>query len=199
MICAIVLAAGKSRRMGVQKLMLPIAGHPVIVRIVDAVAACPSIADIIVVTGSGGAPLREVLSGANRTRFVDNPDPDGDMLSSVRCGVRTVPHACTGVLVVLGDQPGLTPRLIADLLAASRDYPAAIIVPSDGARRGHPLLFPAAYCAEVLTNFDGIGLRGLLAAHPETVREVPIGSSDPCILADIDTPEDYDRIRRRLE
>lgn len=195
--CAVVLAAGRSRRMGVQKLLLPVAGQAIIVRIVDALAACPAIDRILLVTGRDAPALRECLDG-RPVRFVENPDPEGDMLSSVRCGLRAVPEPCAGALIVLGDQPGLSPPLVADLMAAAGDPPDAIVVPTDGTRRGHPVFVPMRYRDEICTRFDGVGLRGLLAAHAGAIREVLIPDSDRCLLDDIDTPEDYERIRRQL-
>ena len=135
MICAVVLAAGNSRRMGTQKLLLPVAGQPAIARIVDAVTACTEIAMVIVVTGRDGPAVREALT-QHDVHLVENPDHEGDMLSSVRCGLRELPATCTGVLVVLGDQPGITPALIASLLSPQRDASASIVVPTTANGRG---------------------------------------------------------------
>lgn len=194
MISAIVLAAGNSRRMGAQKLLLPIAGRPVIARIVDTVLACPDVDAVIVVTGRDGPAVREAISGRD-ARCVENPDLGGDMLSSVRIGVRAAAASHSdGFLLVLGDQPGITPALVSTLLTARHSRATeSILVPSAAGRRGHPVYVPAMYRDAILTRFDGIGLRGLLAAFPGAVATVDLPDDQAECLHDMDTPEDYAR------
>ena len=105
MICAVVLAAGLSRRMGVQKLLLPFAGKTVIAHIVDQILAS-NIDDIYVVVGHESERVRRELSERNVT-IVSNPDYESGMLSSVRCGLAALPEECRAVLVALGDQPSI--------------------------------------------------------------------------------------------
>src|SRR5262245_18831151 len=104
MISAIVLAAGRSVRMGQQKLLLPIGDKPMIAGIVDEVLRSP-IDTITLVVGPDSTPVRDVVQGGNRAAstasrivFITNSDPTGDMLSSVRCGLRALPPDCEGVL-----------------------------------------------------------------------------------------------------
>ena len=192
MICAIVLAAGRSVRMGTQKLLLPLAGKPLIARVVDEVLRSP-VDEILVVTGVDGARISQALAG-RRVRFVANPAPEGDMLSSVRCGLRVLPGPCRAVLVALGDQPWLTAELVAKLVEEFREDGRSIVVPIHGKRRGHPLLFSARFCEEVLYSFDGVGLRGVLEAHPVEISEVAVEAAHE--LDDVDTPADYHRLTR---
>lgn len=190
MVCAIILAAGRSRRMGVQKLLLPFGGRTVIGHIAEQIIR-GHIAQTIAVVCQDAAAVRQALSGLG-VAFVVNPDPDGDMLSSVRCGLRAMPPDAEALLVALGDQPAITAELVQQMVRAYR--PAAgggIVVPVHGGRRGHPILFSAAYRQEILTGYDQVGLRGLLQAHPQDVLELPAGS--PSVLADMDCPEDYSR------
>ncbi len=187
MICAIVLAAGRSDRMGTQKLLLPLGGQPVITRIVDELIRSP-LQQTIVVTGRDGEKIQQAVVGRAVT-FTTNPETEGDMLSSVRCGLRTLPATCEAVLVVLGDQPGITHELVAELVRTLRQTKKGIIVPTCEGSRGHPLLFAVRFCDEVLTCFDGEGLHALLTAHPEEVCELAV--STPSALEDMDTPEDY--------
>jgi molybdenum cofactor cytidylyltransferase len=194
MICAVVLAAGRSRRMGTQKLLLPVGGQPAIARVVDELLRA-RIDDVVVVIGADREPIAEALAG-RRVRFATNTDPEGEMLGSVRCGLSALPEACEEVLVVLGDHPGITAELIGRLVAAFRDGGRGIAVPTCGGRRGHPLLCSTRYRHEVMSRYDGVGLRGLLDAHPADVLEVPIAA--PFVLDDMDTPEDYRRIAARF-
>ena len=195
MICAIVLAAGESRRMGSQKLLLPFGATTVIGRVVDQLLQ--SVIDkIFVVTGHNADKIAEELS-ARAVAIVDNPDYPSGMLSSVRCGLRALPRECHGVMVALGDQPSITTNLIDDIIQACEANPKGIVVPVFQNRRGHPILFDAVYRDEILVRYDDVGLHGLLHAHPDDVLE--LAASDPSVLSDMDCPEDYQRELAGLE
>jgi molybdenum cofactor cytidylyltransferase len=194
MICAIVLAAGRSRRMRGQKLLLRFAGQTVIAHIVDEVSRSP-VGQILVVLRKDDQAVAAALAG-RRWSAAANPDPDGDMLSSVRCGLRALPRRCTGVLVILGDQPAVNSVLIGEMIRAYTDSGRGMVVPVYAGQRGHPLLFATRYCEEILTGHDWVGLRGLLQAHPDDILELNVAM--PGILADMDQPQDYLRELRRL-
>jgi molybdenum cofactor cytidylyltransferase len=189
MICAIIPAAGQSRRMGTQKVLLPFAGQTVIGHIVDQILRSP-VAETVVVVRPGVPRLAAALAG-RRVTLVPNPDAGGDMLSSVRRGVRALPPDCEAVLVALGDQPSVTAGLVTCMIEAFRTSGRGIVVPVYGGRPGHPILFSARYCEEVLTRHDGVGLCGLRQAHSEDVFEMSV--ADPSVLIDVDHPEDYRR------
>jgi molybdenum cofactor cytidylyltransferase len=192
--CAIVLAAGRSRRMGAPKLVLPFAGSTVVARVVDAMLGAPVDA-VVVVIRPGDTRVRGALV-ARCVVFVENPEPEGDMLSSVRCGLRALPSAAEAVLVSPGDQPSLKPGLIREMLLAFRANDRGILVPVHRGRRGHPLVFAARFREELLTSHDGTGLRGLLQTHPADVLEWP--TPDAVVLEDLDTPDDYRKAMRDL-
>jgi molybdenum cofactor cytidylyltransferase len=187
MICAIVLAAGRSQRMGTQKLLLPFAGSTVLARVADAFLGAP-VDRVFVVVRPPAQELRGAL-GSRPVFFVENPAPAGDMLSSVRCGLLALPAAAKTVLVSPADQPSLTSGLVRQMLEAYQASGRSLLVPVRHGRRGHPLLFAARFCDELLTSYDGIGLRGLLQAHAAELAEWP--SQDPAVLEDLDTPADY--------
>ena len=126
--CAIVLAAGRSRRMGTQKLLLPVGDTTVIDRIADQLLES-RIDTVTVVVGHDRERVKAALSGL-RVSFVTNPDPEGDMLSSVRCGLRSLSPACEAVLVALGDQPGITAALVDAMVEAYDGQTAPIVVPA---------------------------------------------------------------------
>jgi len=191
MICAIVLAAGRSRRMGRQKLLLPFAESTVLARMTNAFLKAP-VDRLLVVVPPNANDLRAALAD-QPVQFVENPDPAGEMLSSVRCGVRALPAAAKIVAVSPGDQPALQPSLVRELLAAFKTIGSGILVPVYHGRRGHPLLFSAGYAAEILTSSEGIGLRGLLKAHPDDVSEFTVANA--AVLQDLDTPADYQSAR----
>jgi molybdenum cofactor cytidylyltransferase len=193
MICAIVLAAGQSRRMGTQKLLLPLGDRPVIVHVVDALH-CSPIDQTLVVLAPDALELRQTLAPMP-VRLIVNPTVEGDMLSSVRSGLRALPPDCAAVLVALGDQPGLAPSLVTRMIHEFGLHPRRIVVPTHAARRGHPILFSVSYREEILTQFDDRGLRGLLDTHPGDVLEIE--APDATILEDLDRPEDYARMVSR--
>jgi len=192
--CAIILAAGRSRRMGVQKLLLPFGGRTVIGRIAGEILRSP-VDQVFVVVGQDAARIADALDG-QRVVLVTNPDPDGEMLSSVRCGLRVVPDDCEAVLVALGDQPTVTADLVGRMLQAFRASGRGIVVPVYGGRPGHPILFSTRYRQEVLTRYDQVGLCGLRQAHPDDVLELCVTS--PSVLGDMDCPEDYRRELAKL-
>jgi len=195
MICAVVLAAGLSRRMGVQKLLLPFAGKTVIAHLVDQILA-GAVDEVHVVVGHEVERVRRESSDRHVT-IVSNPDYESGMLSSVRCGLAAVPAECRAVLVALGDQPSLTPRLIDLMVRSFEETEKRILVPSYNGRRGHPVLFSHDYRDEILTRYDDVGLRGLLHAHPDDVFE--LGVSTSAVLSDMDYPEDYRRELRSID
>ena len=189
MICAIVLAAGRSSRMGVQKLLLPFAGKTVISHIVDQLLAS-TVDRVVVVTGHEPQRISEVLSG-KAVSIVHNADYDSGMLSSVRCGLLAIPKGCKAVLVAIGDQPSINTELVSLMIRSFDAGQKKILVPCYEGKRGHPLLFSSLYREEVLTRYDDVGLRGLLRAHPDEVFELT--ASTPSVLSDMDYPEDYRR------
>jgi molybdenum cofactor cytidylyltransferase len=191
---AIVLAAGMSRRMGTQKLLLPFAGTTLIRHVVGQVVAGPVGGTVVVVADAAG-PVAGAVSELP-VRLVTNPQPDADMLSSVRCGLRALPPECDAVLVAPGDHPAVTPDLIRRMSDQYVAHGADIVVPVFRGRRGHPLLFSSRFVGEILTGYDGVGLRGLLDAHPTEVVELAV--ADEGVVQDVDVPEDYRRALERI-
>jgi molybdenum cofactor cytidylyltransferase len=192
-IAAIILAAGRSRRMGTQKLLLPLGGQTIIENIVDQILA-GGVRPLIAVIGPEGSADSIAIAKALSNRpiaFVHNPDPEGEMLSSVRCGLRALPPDCEAALVALGDQPSITTQLVEYVLRAYRTQSRGIVRPMCGGKGGHPTLISARYFGEILNQHDGVGLRGLLEAHANDIDEVPVTDAD--MLADMDYPADYER------
>ena len=195
MICAVVLAAGLSRRMGVQKLLLPFAGKTVVDHIVDQILAS-AVDEVHVVVGHEGERVRRELSDRH-VSIVTNPDYESGMLSSTRCGLAALGQECRAVLVALGDQPSITSKLIDQMIESFETTEKQILVPFYDGRRGHPLLFSADYRDKILTRYDDVGLRGLLHAHPKEVFELSVSTSS--VLSDMDWPEDYQRELASIE
>ena len=189
MICAIVLAAGKSERMGSQKVLLPIGDSSVVATIVSHLARS-GVDRTLVVVGHDAARVESVLRDLP-VLVVVNTEYETGMLSSVRAGLSALPDECEAVLVALGDQPRISAENVDRLMEAFVSQEKGIVVPVHGGKRGHPLLFSMRYRSEILERYDDVGLRGLLSAHPEDVFELEVG--DASILEDMDTPRDYER------
>ncbi len=192
-IAAVVLAAGRSSRMGRPKLLLPLGGRSVIARVIDAVLAS-TVAPVAIVAGDEIELLKEALEGRTLT-WVRNPDPGAAMLDSVRRGLEALPSDWKAVVIVLGDQPGIDSEVIDRLADEFEAGSRGMVVPVHNGRRGHPILVAARYREEIFRDHDDLGLRGLLRAHPEDVQELE--TDRPSVLEDMDTPSDYRQWRER--
>jgi molybdenum cofactor cytidylyltransferase len=184
-LAAIVLAAGKSTRMGERnKLLMPLHGEPMIARTATAVAASPA-KPIIVVTGNDADAVKAALKNQPMT-FAHNPRYADGMSTSLHAGLAALPADADAVLICLGDMPAITPAAIGKLIAAFNPTEGrAIIVPTFQGKRGNPVLFARAYVDEMMHLEGDTGARALLSDHAEAVYEV---ETDAGVLADADTP-----------
>ena len=195
-IAAVVLAAGMSRRMGRPKALLPLAGLPLIVRVIGPILSVGSIDPIVVVTGHHAEQVMRAMDGCD-VGFAHNPDYEaGGMLSSVKTGVRAIPDECDAFFLVLGDQPLVqspTYRALLDrdmgLWPMHSGSHVPMLQPTFNTRRGHPILLSSDCIDDVLALPEDATLRDY--THRISKIEVPV--DDPGIHADIDTPHDYDR------
>ncbi len=173
--------------MGVQKLLLDYGGKSVISHIVEQLLG--SVTDeVYVVVGHDRDRVAEESRGVS---VVFNEDYKTGMLSSVRCGLRAIPETCRAVLVALGDQPTITSELVDEIVRAYDATKKGIVVPTYADRRGHPLIVSVRYRDRILTDYDDVGLRGLLREHPEDIFELAV--STPHVCLDMDEPSDYSR------
>ena len=189
MIQAIILAAGKSERMGRVKPLLPWGKQTLIEAIIVRVARSRA-KEVLIVLGAGRDDIEPVIAKYHVGR-VFNPDFGRGMLSSIQRGLEVVPRDARAVLFFLGDQPPPQPGMINRLIDAYEKTGKGIVLPVHSGRRGHPVLIDLKYRNEIGTLDPGIGLRQLMRNHPEDVLEVRTRS--PRILNDIDTPVDYER------
>jgi molybdenum cofactor cytidylyltransferase len=194
-IACIVLAAGRSTRMGAaNKLLADVGGRPMVRGVVEAVLASRA-RPILVVTGHQAASVETVLGGLD-VAFVDNSDYADGLSSSLKAGIRAVPAACDGALVLLGDMPQIAGAHLDRLIAAFAAEPGAtIVVPTRKGRRGNPVLWPRVHFAEMLQLDGDAGAKRLMAAHAGDVREVDLATD--AIFLDIDTPEALAELRER--
>lgn len=192
-IAALVLAAGQSRRMGTNKLLVDLDGVPLIARMVDAVLASAA-SPVLVVTGHQSEALRAALAGRDVT-FVANPDYAQGLSTSLRAGIAALSDDVEGAVVCLGDMPAVGTEVIAALIAGFEPAAGAeIIAPGHAGERGNPVLWGRRFFP-ALENLSGDrGGKPLFEAHPGACRIIAV--DEPGVLLDIDTPEALTRYRR---
>ena len=189
---ALVLAAGRSTRMGQKsKLLLPFGTSTVLGCVLDTVVSAP-IDRGYVVLGAWREAIEPIVR-SYPVSIVINPDFDRGMLSSVQAGFRALPSGEGAVFVVPGDHPAVSAAVFDRLLEVRAESGAGLVVPQFAGRGGHPLLVDLRFRAEIEALDPAIGLRGLLDLHPGSVKRVPL--EDAGIVLDIDTPDDYRKAR----
>jgi len=193
-VAAIVLAAGKSSRMGgPNKLLEHLRGKP-LVRIVAEQALTSKASPVVVVTGHMADEVKAVLKGLNVT-FAHNPQFATGLASSVKAGVAALPDGADGAVVCLGDMPMVDSSLIDRLIGAfAPDKGALIAVPVSEGRRGNPVLWSRRFFDELMTLEGDVGERHLIAKHGEAVAEV--AADGQSAFLDIDTPEALELARQ---
>lgn len=189
-VAAVVLAAGLSQRMGRLKPLLPFGDRPMLSRVLESLLAVVEASRCIVVTGHAAPEIRAAVADSGVT-FAHNSDyASGGMLSSVQSGVRALPTDTKAFFLVLGDQPMVAPETVGSLLRAWRAAPAsAIVLPLYGDRRGHPVLFASRCAAEIMTLPPDATLKTCVQRHAADTVQVAV--DDPAVIADVDTPDDY--------
>lgn len=191
---AIVLAAGLSTRMGRPKMLLPWGESTVLGRVVCTLHRA-GIAPILVVTGAFREEVETLLQALPcPTVRVHNPRfEDGEMLHSLITGVENLPGDLDAVLVALGDQPQIEGEVVKRILERFAQQHSKIIVPSYQMRRGHPWLVARDLWEELMTLALPRTLRDFLNAHQDEIDYLVVDT--PSVLQDLDTPEDYERLR----
>ncbi|MGB7921676.1 MAG: nucleotidyltransferase family protein [Pyrinomonadaceae bacterium] len=186
-IAAILLAAGRSRRMGAFKPLLTFGQSTVIESCINNLRE-GGVERIVVVTGHRGDQLRERLAHLPLS-FAVNEDAESEMSVSIARGVERLHDETEALFVALCDQPAVEPwvlRLLIDERAATG---ARLVVPEYEGRGGHPVLLDSDFREELMHLDPQRGLRELFDAHREEVRRVPVASA--YVARDMDTWEDY--------
>ncbi len=187
-VAGVVLAAGRSTRMGAMKMLADIDGQPMIRRTVET-ALAGGLSSVIVVTGHEAARVGEALRGLPVT-IIRNPDYLDGLSASLKAGIAAVPETNIGALVMLGDMPRVTVSDIKALVAHSDRE--AIVAPVHNGKRGNPVLWPRRYFAEIAKLSGDSGARSIMASARDAVIEVECGAG---VLIDADTEADLAAIR----
>jgi len=191
-IAAVVLAAGRSSRMGgTNKLVADLNGAPLVARTVDAVLASAA-RPVVVVTGHQAQEVRTAL-GERPVTFAHNPDFADGLSTSLRAGLAALPAEVDGALVCLGDMPMVGGAVIDRLIAAFNPAEGrAICVPVSHGKRGNPVLWDRRFFADMARISGDTGAKHLIGLNTEQVCEVPVDDSG--VLDDVDTPDGLARI-----
>jgi molybdenum cofactor cytidylyltransferase len=191
-IAALVLAAGQSSRMGGRnKLLQKVDGQPLLLHAVDAAEGSRA-RPVVVVTGHAQPEVAALLQGRHAWT-VHNPAYASGMASSLRAGLSALPGDVDGVVVLLGDMPGVDADTVDRLIDAfDPDRGAAIVAAASQGRRGNPVLLARRFFPEVREIEGDQGAKPILQAYPDQIRLVECGAA----FTDLDTPEALDAYRR---
>jgi molybdenum cofactor cytidylyltransferase len=192
-VAAVVLAAGRSTRMGaVNKMIAEIGGKP-LVRIATEQALASQAAPVIVVTGHERDKVEAALKGLN-VRFAHNPDFAEGLGTSLRTGIAAVPDNADGAVVLLGDMPQIEAKLVDKLITAfDPERGALVVVPTIEGRRGNPVVWARRFFADLMAVTGDVGARHIIGNVPEAVAEVPV--TDTSVTMDVDTPDALESMR----
>jgi molybdenum cofactor cytidylyltransferase len=185
---AVVLAAGKSSRMGDNKLLLDFHGMPLICHTVDHLLAL-KLPEVVVVLGHQAQQVRQALAG-RAVRFVTAEDYATGMSASLKAGLAALPASLDAAMILLGDMPLVSPVLLRRLIAAYNPLEGrSIVLPVHNGKRGNPVLWDRRFFKDMQKLAGDVGARHLIGEHADQVTEIAV--EDSAVLQDIDTPQAY--------
>ena len=191
----IVLAGGQSLRMGQPKVLLPWGEGKTMIAHITEQFIRSRVAPICVVTGFCANEVKAAVKPLGIKAVHNRSYKTGEMLSSLKAGLRAMPDDVAAVLVALGDQPRIQPRVIYQILSAYARGTGDLLMPTYQMRRGHPILIGRRYWPEILKLPRTGELDDVIHAHGDKIEDIIVDTDS--VLYDVDTPEDYRRERIR--
>jgi molybdenum cofactor cytidylyltransferase len=191
MVPGVILAAGRSSRMGRHKALLPCApdGETFVHRLARTLSA-GGVGEVLVVGRPDAVGLRAEVAAITVARFVENDHADAGQLSSVLAGLEAADAPGTrGLLVTPVDAPLIAAETVAALLGAFESSGAPIVRAVYRGRHGHPVVFSRAVFDDLRRADPDVGAKAVLRAHEHAIVNVEV--DDPGVVADVDTREDY--------
>ncbi|WP_455278451.1 nucleotidyltransferase family protein [[Eubacterium] cellulosolvens] len=193
-ISSILLAAGESKRMGKQKLLLNL-GKSNIINITLENLLKSEIFEILIVLGYEAKKIEDSLSAQDkRIKFVFNKNFKEGMSTSIKSGVIAASKQSEAFLIALGDQPLISPKIINRLIEKYQSSGAGIVTVKHQSLRGHPVIISKKYLQEILALNGDIGARHLLKQHLDDTESINTGSSEE--FFDIDRTQDYEELKK---
>lgn len=194
-VAAIILAAGRSSRMGAFKPLLPFGNQTVIQTCIDNLRR-GGIEVIVVVVAAGprASDLKAHLKDSNVV-FAINPGVESEMSASVACGVLAIPETTKAVVIIPADQPAVPGEVVGSLIDEWKKG-ARLVKPTTGGRGGHPVLVDLFFRAELLRLDPERGLKALFSDHQAEVLRLEVNSNN--IARDLDTWDDYRALHQEV-
>jgi molybdenum cofactor cytidylyltransferase len=193
-VSGVILAAGRSSRLGRPKQLLDLAGEPLLRHVVrNAIAS--DLSEVVLVLGHQAAQIESAI-GEWGQRVAVNPDYAAGQSTSLRIGLGAVDPLAEAVVFLLGDQPQVGPSIIDALIARFRETGAPIVMPTYGGIAANPVLFVAELFPELARVVGDEGARSVVARHRERVATVAVGDGPP--PRDVDTEADYQALLAEL-
>lgn len=189
-VAGVVLAAGRSERMGRPKSLLEVDGETLVERAVATLAGGGCDPVIAVVAGGEAGEGTAARAAAAGARAVENPDPGSEQVDSLAIGLDAVGPGVAAAVVLPVDFPAVGPAVVARLIAVFRRAGAPIVRPVHGDRPGHPVLFARDVWAEFSEPDLEEGARDVVHRHREEIAEVPVDEEG--VAFDVDTPEEWE-------
>ena len=194
-VVAIVLAAGLSSRMGKSKALLPWDDNRSVIEQILSELQQTNVQAILVVSGYLAEEVTAKVT-AMGIATIHNPEyATGEMLSSLKAGLLAQPETVSGALVVLADQPRLQSEVMRQLVDAYEQGKGEIVAPRHQGERGHPMLISRQFWDAILALPQDGAPRDVIQQNRDKLYFVDVETDS--VLSDIDTPEDYERERRR--
>ncbi len=198
MVPAVVLAAGRSSRMGRAKATLPLGAETFVARIVRTLKKGGA-DDVVVVLGHDADRIRSAMQDAMPAdvRVVTNPDWERGQLTSLQAGLAVVDRpGVRALLVTLVDVPFVSADTVRAVLARYRDTGAAIVRPVSGSRHGHPIVIDRSLFDALRSADPAAGAKAVVRAAASPAGDVPV--EDEGAFVDVDTPDEYRRYLSRF-
>jgi molybdenum cofactor cytidylyltransferase len=196
-IAGVVLAAGRSTRMGGPNKLLEMVGGKPLVRIAVEAAIASRAKPVIVVTGHQRERVEAALAGLP-VSFVHNPDFAEGLSTSLKAGIAAVPENADGAIVCLGDMPHVNAKLIDRLIASfDPERGTLVVVPTVAGKRGNPVVWSRRFFSDLAGVEGDVGARHLIGSYAEAVAEVAV--EDTAAFVDVDTPEALQKVKAEIE
>ena len=192
MIGAVVLAAGLSTRMGSPKMLLKWGSTTVIEQIVGNLREA-GVTEIVVVAGALFKKLSTLLDAHGVTVILNPKYANREMTDSLKTGLSGLSESTSAAMIVLGDQPFVNPKLLARLIQAFNKTHPCIVMPSFNNRSGHPWIIRRALWKEIMALQPPITMGDFIRSKQNEIHYVLV--DDETIIQDMDTPEDYQRMK----
>lgn len=195
-VSAVVLAAGKSERMGQNKLLLPLGEKLLIDSVLDALAAAGIDEQVVVLGHDLERVVEAIKPRLGKVKIALNVNYEAGMASSFQTGLMVLSRV-DAVFLVLGDEPILDPNLLQAMIQKLETNAEALIVsPIYNGKKGHPLLFRKQLFGEILSLTGTQTIRDVVHAHLDQLVTV---EAPEWSIMDIDTPEDYARFNELIK